>query len=115
MIQVNLSEQTKAALAAYARDINTPLEYRIIEAEFSMWLPHDDSAYFFFNVCEYRVKPAMEVTPHANADIIMAFIADPTVEIQFRYPDDIDWHVMDTSLMTFYSDVLYEIVPKKGQ
>lgn len=114
MTKITLSEQTKAAMAAYARDINTPLEYRILEAEHIMWLPHDDSAYFFFNVCEYRVKP-MEVTPHTNADVILAFIADPTVEIQYRYPDDIDWHVMDTSLMAFYPDVRYEIMPKKGQ
>ena len=36
MTQIILSEQTKTALAAYARDINTPLEYRIIEMENNM-------------------------------------------------------------------------------
>lgn len=114
MTQIILSEQTKTALAAYARDINTPLEYRIIEMENNMWLPQDNSTHFFLKVCEYRVKPSV-ITPHTNAEIILAFLADPTVEIQYRYPDDIDWHVMDTSLMTFYPDVLYEIMPKKGQ
>lgn len=115
MTQITLSEQTKAALAAYARDINTPLEYRFIDRNDNLWFPHDESAYFFFKVCEYRVKPVMETTPHKFAEIILAFAADPTVEIQYRYPDDIDWHVMDTSLMTFYSEVIYEVMPKKGQ
>lgn len=108
-----LSEQTKVALAAHASNINTQLEFRFLNNDDMAWSPHYGGP-FFLNVCAYRVKHT-ETIPHPYADVIVAFINDPTVEIQYKFPEDIDWHVMDSNLaLTFFPEATYEIMPKKG-
>lgn len=108
---MKFSQSTKDAISAYARDMNTQLEYRALDTT-GMWFPVTCSRDIFFPLLfEYREVPRT-VSTHPHAEFIIALANNPEMPIEYRDSEDDVWLLFNPhrEALTFHPDVQYRFV-----
>lgn len=105
---MEFSQSTKDAISAYARDVNTVLEYRALGAT-GMWFHVTCSRDIFFPLLfEYREVPRM-IQPHPHAAFMLALANNPHMPIDYRDSNSDEWTRFNPhrEALTFHPDVQY--------